>query len=54
MTNYERIKSMDINEVVDSIMSIGYGCECCVYDDYLCTDDCEFGIKKWLESEEDK
>lgn len=57
MTNYERIKNMNTEEMADFLAKIG---ECCnVYDcDFCPLGECEectqTGIKKWLESEVSK
>ncbi len=51
MTNFERIKNMSVEEMAAQIIETGLGCEYCKYDDYTCSNDCEFGVKKWLESE---
>lgn len=51
MTNYERIKSMSIDEMVE-LISKGE-CYCCKQTtDQFCVEmTCEQGIKQWLESE---
>lgn len=45
---------MTINEMV-AIINYGnddFACDCCKYDKITCNgEDCEYGIKKWLESE---
>lgn len=53
MTNYERIISMTAEEMAEYIMDLGSPCDYCRYDSYSCINDCEFGIAKWLESEEE-
>lgn len=53
MTNYEKIKTMTIDEFMDFVMSCG--CQTCIFEhgDLKCADSrlCSEGIKKWLESE---
>jgi hypothetical protein len=50
MTNYERIKNMTIHEIVD-LISHNYKCRKCAYYNRCCNEECEQGIKEWLESE---
>lgn len=53
MTNYERIKSMSIDEMADYFNEI-FDCTNCPNDMYLCESNgyvCTKYIKRWLESE---
>lgn len=50
MTNYERIKSMSVEEIVDFINK-NYKCRKCAYYNKCCDSNCESGIKLWLEAE---
>lgn len=53
MTNYERIKSMSIDEMTDYFNEI-FDCPNCPNDMYLCESNgyvCTKYIKRWLESE---
>lgn len=51
MTNYEKIKSMSVEEMAE-FMYENCLCACCPYcDGGLCHCDCKDGHKKWLESE---
>ncbi len=55
MTNFERFKQDLTVELLISMLVDTYCewvCGYCVYDCYTCANDCEYGIKKWLESEE--
>lgn len=58
MTNFERIKKQikdaTIEDMAQMIIDNGFGSDCnhCIYDDnYACDDDCEYGVKAWLEKE---
>lgn len=58
MTNYERIKSMSVEEMANAIHSIDYPCEFCMQNRHrdhngLCnaSGSCVDGIKRFLESE---
>lgn len=51
MTNFERFQSLSVSELASKLAEYG-GCEYCLYDDYTCEKDCEYGIRRWLESEE--
>lgn len=54
MTNYERIISMTAEEMAENIAADEINqCDYCVYDNYSCSSDCEYGIAKWLEREEE-
>ncbi len=50
MTNYEKIKSMSIDEMANLLEAT---CEFCVCfkEPRKCTPRCKEGVKKWLESE---
>jgi len=53
MNNFEKIKSMTIEEMAD-FLDDGCSTYCDTYCDYGktgCYGDCHQGIKKWLESE---
>lgn len=50
MTNFEKIKAMTIDEVASYIADFG-DCDYCAYDSYTCANDCQYGVKKFLESE---
>lgn len=53
MTNYEKIKAMDIDELAELLDSYGT-CGFCIYRERREECDvqsCENGVKKWLESE---
>ena len=52
MTNFERIKNRTIEQVASDLAEYR-DCEYCAYDQYTCVQDCEYGIKKWLEAEAD-
>lgn len=50
MTNYEKIKSMSINEMATLISAPP--CEICDYKGTDCSGvSCNLSVKKWLESE---
>ncbi len=51
--NYERIRSMTIEEMVKLIQDLMYEqCFCCIRKNIYCGDiSCEKGIKEYLESE---
>jgi hypothetical protein len=55
MTNFEKFKQDLTIERLTSMLLDTYCewicCGYCVYDCYTCANDCEHGIKKWLESE---
>lgn len=56
MTNYDRIKQMNIDEMANFISNDCDGvCGCCVFRRnircYEDEDKCKFGIKEWLEQE---
>lgn len=58
MTNFERIKkqikNMTVEDMTQMIIDNGFGSDCkrCIYDDdYACSDDCEYGVRAWLEKE---
>lgn len=57
MTNYEKIKSMSMEEMAAFIDTIDKHCQCCAHNrniDGVChvsLDTCESGVSKWLESE---
>ena len=58
MTNFERIKkqikNMTVEDMTQMIIDNGFGSDCkrCIYDDsYACCDDCEYGVRAWLEKE---
>lgn len=54
-TNFERIKNMTIEEMLESIMLLDGACKFCSCDGKNCGDyDCEKGIKQWLESESEE
>ena len=67
MTNFEKwkqeaieeIEEMSIDDVIELILEHGQGCEYCdIKHSYvnaigLCEEDCEEGIKAYLESEEE-
>ena len=53
MTNFEKIKNMTVEEMVEFII-LKDDCECCKYadDDDACDEfECRDGIKAWLEQE---
>lgn len=51
MTNYERIKNMSIEEMVESLLPL-HACSFCVYEGEECLGMlCKKGISKYLESE---
>ena len=47
MTNYEKIKSMSIEEMAGFIEK-NYKCERCVYNHNCYHNDCKTGISEWL------
>ena len=51
MNNFEKIKSMTIEEMASRLSGVHDCCDYCAYDNYSCVRDCAFGIKKFLESE---
>ena len=55
MTNFEKFKKeLTIDELADLLENGCSTCEHCAYDVDTCSDDdddCEYGIKKYLESE---
>lgn len=51
MTNFEKFKSITIDELASFLESTSECCDFCSYDRYVCIHDCEYGIKKYLESE---
>lgn len=53
MTNYERIKNMSVEEMVDFLESVDVCCDLCTrqYEEVCLTPDCKYRIKQWLESE---
>ena len=52
MTNYERIKSMTIDEMAEWLQDGINECDCCAYGlKFACPDSCIYGIKQWLERE---
>ena len=55
MTNYERIKSMTIDEMAEFLCHGDFDCEKCAYKDNKkgCKDEVN-RYKKWLEDEEEK
>lgn len=51
MTNFEKIKSMTVEELVDEDV---FDCKCCIYRDSeeVCWNGiCRSGIRKWLNKE---
>lgn len=52
MTNFEKIKAMDIDELAEFLDSCG-GCGLCIYreNEECKVQSCENGVRKWLESE---
>ena len=54
MTNFEKFKQdLTIERLTSMLVDTYYEWVCgyCVYDCYTCANDCEYGIKKYLESE---
>lgn len=52
MTNYEKIKSMSLEEMAEWLDETLLDHDCCVGIDVNCEEcDCISGRKKWLESE---
>ena len=55
MTNYERIKAMSVEEVLENFRFSSFACKCCIYDPDECTRHeemtCKDGIRDWLNSE---
>lgn len=53
MTNYEKIKAADIDELANLLQFVQFGCEFCVCypESGPCSMPCDKGVKKWLESE---
>jgi len=52
MTNYEKIKAMNKEELADLICNLQTGCACCkFYLHCLRSRNMGIGIKNWLESE---
>ena len=49
MTNYEKIKAMSVDEMVDFINKTN-ACEKCAHNN-CCDGECRSGIREWLESE---
>lgn len=50
MTNYEKIKAMDIDELANFFQCDCYCCVC-YSEPGPCSMPCKEGVKKWLESE---
>ena len=51
MTNFERIKGMNVEEMAEFLRDYDY-CDVCIYDRTPCRGrSCKDGIKQWLESE---
>lgn len=51
MTNFEQIKGMNVEEMVEFLSDI-CNCDVCIYDRTPCRErSCEDGIKRWLENE---
>lgn len=58
MTNFEKIKNdwakLSKLDLAKEIMARGEQCDCCVYDNYVCSGtDCEWGVMMWLDKEAD-
>lgn len=52
MTNYERIKKMSVEEMANFLYKLDDNCTTCCATYGNCYDeDCEKGVKKWLETE---
>ena len=56
MTNFEKLKQKisldDMFKIIDS-ETVHKACDCCEYKNSGCSvEDCEYGIKVWLEREE--
>lgn len=54
MTNFEKFKAdLTVEQLVNMLADTYcmYACDYCNYDRYDCIKDCEYGIKKYLESE---
>lgn len=51
MKNIDRIRNMDVEELV-RLLKKGDSCDCCVYEDSICPSGaCQQGIEKWLNME---
>lgn len=54
MNNFEKFKAdLTIERLTSMLVDTYYEwvCDYCAYDRYTCANDCEYGIKKWLERE---
>ena len=54
MTNFEKFKQdLTVERLVNMLTDTYYEMACvfCAYNSVSCIEDCEYGIKKWLESE---
>ena len=54
MTNFEKFKQDLTIERLVNMLEGSYcegACDFCAYNSHSCIEDCEYGIKKWLESE---
>lgn len=54
MNNFEKFKQDLTVERLVSMLADTYcegACDYCAYETHSCIEDCEYGIKKWLESE---
>ena len=54
MTNFEKFKKELTIEWLTSMLADTHcevACVFCAYNSVSCIEDCEFGVKKWLESE---
>ena len=54
MNNFEKFKKELTVERLADMIATAYcvvGCDFCTYKSRPCPEDCEYGIKKWLESE---
>ena len=53
LTNFEKIKEMNVEEMAKFLDENAGKCDCCVYKDRSCIDECQMHIKEWLELEVD-
>lgn len=52
MTNFKRIKEMDIEEMAEFLEENG-NCRACALTGFYCNERCRDGARQWLESEEE-
>ena len=51
MNNFEKIKSMTLDEMAYLLSNTNHYCNYCIYKATYCKHGCEYGIKQWLQAE---